>query len=241
TRATTRSPEGRIAPLRDRSATTPGPSPRPRHLKARFDSPRNPDKAGGRIREPHHPHHLRPSVAHVRPTPGALRLPGLQHVARTRPKAASRPCVTEVRRRLGRRHGPATLKPDSPRSPDKAGGRIRGRLHTHEDLRSYPPVQSDGNFCSEWRRAGPRHRPDVATARCAPPTPGYPADCAWASRIRTSWFCRVATLERSSSFSRSSWVMRRCRARTSVADSAPSPVSPPSALAPSPADSVRGR
>src|SRR5690606_921603 len=54
--------EGRIAPLRDRSATTPGPSPRPRHLKARFDSPRSPDKAGGRIREPRHAHHHRPSV-----------------------------------------------------------------------------------------------------------------------------------------------------------------------------------
>src|SRR5690606_34982055 len=90
--------EGRIAPLRDRSATTPGPSPRPRDLEVR--TPRSPDKAGGRIREPHHAHHLRPSVAHVRPTPGALRLPGLRHmrnVARIRSKAASRPCVTEVR------------------------------------------------------------------------------------------------------------------------------------------------
>src|SRR5690606_32005620 len=61
------------------------------------------------------------------PTPGALRLPGLRHmrnVARTRPKAASRPCVTEARRRLGRRHGLATSKRDSPCSPNKVEVRI---------------------------------------------------------------------------------------------------------------------
>src|SRR5690606_32920178 len=73
-------------------------------------------------REPHHPHHLRPSVAHVRPTPGALRLPGLRHmrnVARIRPKAASRPCVTEVRRRL------AVATPSPPQSAIPRVARIR--------------------------------------------------------------------------------------------------------------------
>src|SRR5690606_38003187 len=83
--------EGRIAPLRDRSATTPGPSPRPRHLKARFDSPRSPDKAGGRIREPHHAHHFCPSVAHVRPDPGCASLTrATAHAERSPDKAEGR-------------------------------------------------------------------------------------------------------------------------------------------------------
>src|SRR5690606_33224285 len=81
--------EGRIAPLRDRSATTPGR----RHALAtsKRDSPRSPDKAGGRIREPHHAHHLRPSVAHVRPDPGCASLTrATAHAERSPNKAEGR-------------------------------------------------------------------------------------------------------------------------------------------------------
>src|SRR5690606_19575273 len=102
-------------------------------------------------------------------TPGALRLPGLQHVARTRPKAASRPCVTDVRRRLGRRQGPACIQPDSPHSPDKAGGRIREPHHAHHLRPSVAHVRPDPGCASLTRATAHAERsPNKVEGRIAP-------------------------------------------------------------------------
>src|SRR5690606_38849757 len=100
------------------------------------------------------------------PTPGALRLPGLRHmrnVARIRSKAASRPCVTEVRRRLGRRHGPATSKRDSiPRV-----ARIRPKAASGADA-TCPPAPPTPSLPRAQRRqlhalGAPIHRNKTGT------------------------------------------------------------------------------